>query len=217
MLKAKRILHDLKHNLKCKKRVFNYFDVKHNIRESKNLEISVLDIIRALQPYEIDFKGLYKINYDDIIYNDKEGNYYSLELDVKSDNSYNWDSQVVFDFNIIKLTDNWGIEHEYITIKFHRYGDVRGNYTDYMVLNMNLEQFYEVLMDSTRVYCTVTINNADYELTTDCLKEACLFDIYSEKASLDDCDVYLDIDNLRSKKDIKKALKQYLKEQKAAA
>lgn len=216
MLKAKRIINDLKHNLKGTKRIFNYYDVEHNVRESKNLEISVLDIIRALQPYEIDFKGLYKVDFDDVVYDDKEGNYYSLELDVKSDNSYNWSSQVVFNFNIIKLTDNWGIEHEYITIKFHRYGDVRGNYTDYMVLNMNLDQFYEVLMDSSRVYCEIELNNELYEISTDCFKEGCLFDIYSNEGGIDDCDACLDIDNLRSKKDIKKALKQYLKENYAA-
>ena len=32
MLKAKSILRDLKHNLKGKKRVFNYYDVEHNAR-----------------------------------------------------------------------------------------------------------------------------------------------------------------------------------------
>ena len=216
MLKAKRILYDLKHNLKGKKRVFNYYDVEHNVRESKNLEISVLDIIRALQPYEIDFKGLYKVDFDDVVYEDKEGNYYSLELDIKSDNSYNWNSQIVFNFNTIKLTDNWGINHEYITIKFHRYGDVRGNYTDYMVLNMDLNQFYEVLMDSSRVYCEIKLNNELYEISTDCFKEDCLFDIYSNEGGIDDYDTCLNIDNLRSKKDIKKALKQYLKENYAA-
>lgn len=212
MLKAKRILNDLKHNLKGTKRVFNYYDVEHNERESKNLSISNLDIIRALAPYEIDFKKLYNVDFDDVIYEDKEGNYISLDTDYKNtaNNSYNWNSQVVFNYQQIQVIDKYDYEHVYIAIKFHRYGDVRGNYTDYMILDMSIDEFYEVIMEATRVYTTITIKNVDYELTTDALKEGCLFDIYSN--DMDDYDVYLDIDNLRSKASIKKALREYLKE-----
>ena len=213
MLKAKRILNDLKHNLKGTKRIFNYYDVEHNMRETKNLEISVLDIVRALQPYEIDFKGRYGVDFDDVIYEDAQGNYTSLDTDYKnsSNNSYNWSSQVVFNYGMIQVIDKYDIEHVYVIIKFHRYGDVRGNYTDYMVLDMSIEEFYEVVMEATRVYASVTINNVDYEIMTDCLKEGCLFDVWSKDGD-DLYDVYLDIDNLRSKKDIKKGLRKYLKE-----
>lgn len=212
MLKAKRILNDLKHNLKGTKRVFNYYDVKHNEFESKNLSISNLDIIRALAPYEIDFKKLYNVDFDDVIYEDKEGNYISLDTDYKNtaNNSYNWSSQVVFNYQQIQVINKYDYEHVYIAIKFHRYGDVRGNYTDYMILDISLDEFYEVLMESTRVYTTITIKNVNYEISTDCLKEGCIFDIYSN--NIDECDVFLDIDNLRSKASIKKALKEYLKE-----
>ena len=212
MLKAKRILRDLKHNLKGTKRVFNYYDVDHNVRESKNLEISVLDIVRALAPYEIDFKGLYGVDFDDVVYNDDEGNYISLEFDYKNrdDNSYNWSSQVVFNFGSILVTDKYGHEHEYQTIKFHRYGDVRGNYTDYMVLNMSRDEFYEVVSDASRVYCSITHKGIVYDLSTDCFEECGVFNIYSNQGYGDHA--YLDIDNFRSKKDIKKALVKYLAE-----
>ena len=212
MLKAKRILNDLKHNLKGTKRVFGCYDVNHNERESKNLSISNLDIIRALAPYEVDFKKLYNVDFDDVIYEDKEGNYISLDTDYKntSNNSYNWSSQVVFNYQQIQVINKYDYEHVYIAIKFHRYGDVRGNYTDYMVLDMSMDEFYETIMEATRVYTTVKIKNVDYEITTDALKEGCLFDIYSNNN--DDYDVYLDIDNLRSKASIKKAVKEWLKE-----
>jgi len=212
MLKAKKILNDLKHNLKGTKRVFNYYDVEHNERESKNLSISNLDIIRALAPYEIDFKKLYKVDFDDVIYEDAEGNYISLDTDYKNtaSNSYNWSSQVVFNYQQIQVIDKYDYEHVYIAIKFHRYGDVRGNYTDYMILDMSMDEFYETIMEATMVYTTITIKNVDYEISTDALKEGCLFDIYSD--GIDDYDVCLDIDNLRSKASIKKALKEYLKE-----
>ena len=223
MLKAKKILNDLKHNLKGTKRVFNYYDVDHNERESKNLSISNLDIIRALAPYEIDFKKLYNVDFDDVIYEDKEGNYISLDTDYKNtaNNSYNWNSQVVFNYQQIQvITDDYHVNYrghdltnhkEYIAIKFHRYGDVRGNYTDYMVLDMSMGEFYEIIMEATRVYTTITIKNVDYEITTDCLKEGCIFDVWSNDGD-DLYDVYLDIDNLRSKASIKKALREYLKE-----
>ena len=212
MLKAKRILNDLKHNLKGTKRVFNYYDVEHNERESKNLSISNLDIIRALAPYEIDFKKLYGVDFDNVIYDDAEGNYISLDTDYKNtaNNSYNWSSQVVFNYQQIQVINEYDYEHVYIAIKFHRYGDVRGNYTDYMVLDMSIDEFYETIMEATRVYTTITIKNVDYEITTDCFKEGCLFDIYSD--GIDNYDVYLDIDNLRNKASIKKALRNYLKE-----
>ena len=212
MLKAKRILNDLKHNLKGTKRVFGYYDVEHNERESKNLSISNLDIIRALAPYEIDFKKLYNVDFDDVIYEDKEGNYFSLDTDYKNtaNNSYNWSSQVVFNYQQIQVINEYDEEHVYIAIKFHRFGDVRGNYTDYMVLDMSMDDFYEVIMEATRVYTTVTIKDVDYEITTDCFKEGCLFDIYSSDS--DDYDVCLNIDNLRSKASIKKAVREWLKE-----
>ena len=228
MLKAKRILNDLKHNLKGKKRVFNYYDVMHNERESKNLAISNLDIIRALAPYEIDFKKLYGYDFEDVIYSydtmdliDELGNielkhgYYIDEdnLNTDADNSYNWSSQVVFDFGTIKVYHPYDLTKDYIIIKFHRYGDVRGNYTDYMVLDITKELFYETIADATMVSITINVNGKDYALDTDCFKEACVFDIYDVENNYNlDYDKYLDIDNLRSKKDIKKALREYLKE-----
>ena len=228
MLKAKRILNDLKHNLKGKKRVFNYYDVEHNERESKNLSISNLDIIRALQPYEIDFKKLYGVDFEDVIYNydnigifnndidtiELKHDYYIDEYNLNKDanNSYNWSSQIVFDYGKVKLYSHneYDYEPEYIIIKFHRYGDVRGNYTDYMILDMSMDEFYETIMEATMVYTSVTINNVDYEISTDCFNEGCIFRVYSN--DMDDDHAYLDINNLRSKKDIEKGLRKYLKE-----
>ena len=212
MLKAKSIIRDLKTNLKGNK-IFGCYPVTSNIKESRNLDISPLDIIRALAPYEIDFKKLYKVDFDDIIYEDKEGNYISLDTDYKNtaNNSYNWSSQVVFNYQQIQVIDKYDYEHVYVAIKFHRYGDVRGNYTDYMILDMSIDDFYEVVMEATMVYCTIDIKGVKYCIDTDCLKEACIFNIYCNEKGIDDYDVMLDIDNLRSKKDIKKGLKEYLK------
>lgn len=209
MLKAKRILRDLKHNLKGTKTIFGTYD-SSNMKESKNLDISVLDVVRALAPYEIDFKGRYGVDFDDVVYEDAQGNYISIDTDVNSGNSYNWSSQIVFCYRTVKVMDQYGETHTYKAIMFHRYGDVRGNYTDHMVLDMSECEFCEVIADATSVSCSIDYKGNTYDISTDCFKEGCLFDIYNITTGNDDYDVMLDIDNLRNKKDIKKALAEYL-------
>ena len=211
MLKAKRILRDLKHNLKGTKTIFGTYD-SSNMKESKNLDISVLDVVRALAPYEIDFKGRYGVDFEDVMYEDAQGNYISIDTDIDLGNSYNWASQIVFAFNTVKVMDQYGETHTYKAIMFHRYGDVRANYTDYMVLDMSDCEFCEVISDATRVSCSIDYKGNTYDISTDCFKEGCLFDIYNVTTGNDDYDVMLDIDNLRNKKDIKKALAEYLQQ-----
>ena len=209
MLKAKRILRDLKHNLKGTKTIFGTYD-SSNMKESKNLDISVLDVVRALAPYEIDFKGRYGVDFEDVMCEDAQGNYISIDTDGNPGNSYNWSSQIVFAFNTVKVMDQYGETHLYKAVMFHRYGDVRGNYTDHMVLDISDCEFYEVVADATRVSCSIDYKGNIYDISTDCFKEECLFDIYNVTTGNDDYDVMLDIDNLRNKKDIKKALVEYL-------
>ena len=211
MKKANIIIRDLKH-LKGKTYFGGACTVNRNKRKSRNLEIGAIDLVEALEPYEINFKALYKVDFDNVVYEDMQGNYESIDLDKTSNNSYNWSAQIVFNYNEIEVVDRYGMEHKYITVKFHRFGDVRGNYTDYMVLDMSLDEFYEVLADASRVYCEIEHKGKCYGISTDIFKEACVFDIYSDGANMDEYDQYLDIDNLRSKKDIKKALINWLKE-----
>ena len=213
MKKANKIIRDLKH-LKGKTYFGGAYTVDRNEKRSKNLEIGAIDLIEALKPYEINFKTLYKVDFDDVVYDDAGGNYELIKLDITSNNSYNWNAQVVFNYDEIEVVDRYGMEHKYITVKFHRYGDVRGNYTDYMVLDMSLDEFYEVLQESSYVYCGIEYKGKHYEISTNIFKEACVFDIDSDDVNVYDYDVCLDIDNLRNKKDIKKALIQYLKENK---
>lgn len=206
MKKANLIIKDLKH-LKGQGG-YGCYSGHRNEKKSYNLDIGAITIVEALKPYEINFKARYGVDFDDVVYYDAQGNYNFIDLDITSDNSYNWSAQVVFNYNEIKVIDRYDYDHKYITIKFHRYGDVRGNYTDYMVLDMSLDEFYEVLRESSQVYCDVEIKGINYSISTDIFKEACVFDIYSD--DLDAYDQYLDIDNLRNKKDIKKGLIEFL-------
>jgi hypothetical protein len=211
MKKANIIIKDLKH-LKGKTYFGGIYTVDRNERKSRNLEIGAIDLVEALKPYEVNFKALYKVDFDNVVYDDAQGDYESIDLDITSDNSYNWSAQVVFNFNEIEVIDRYGMGHKYVTVKFHRYGDVRGNYTDYMVLDMSIEEFYEVLMESSQVFCNIDYKGVSYSISTDIFKESCVFDIYSNDADIDEYGQYLDIDNLRNKKDIKKALVNWLKE-----
>ena len=204
MKKANIIIRDLKH-LKGNTFFGGSFTVHRNERKSRNLEIGAIDLVEALKPYEVNFKALYKVDFDNVVYEDMQGDYESIDLDITANNSYNWNAQVVFNYNEIEVIDRYGMEHKYIAVKFHRFGDVRGNYTDYMVLDMSLDEFYEVLAEASRVYCDIEYKGVSYSISTDIFKEACVFDIYSDDANMDEYDQYLDIDNLRSKKDIKKA------------
>ena len=213
MKKASTIIRDLKH-LKGNTFFGGNYTVDRNERKSRNLEIGAIDLVGALKSYEIDFKKLYKVDFDSVVYDDAQGYYEKIDLDITSNNSYNWNGQVVFNYNEIEVTEDYGNNKRYITVKFHRFGDVRGNYTDYMVLDMSLDKFYEVLADASRVYCEIEYKEEYYEISTDIFKESCVFDIYSNGASIDEYGVYLDIDNLRNKKDIKKALVNWLKENK---
>ena len=209
MKKANIIVNDLKHLNQ-----YTYWGGSraHNKQKSRNLDIGAIDLVEALKPYEVNFKALYKVDFDNVVYNDEQGNYESIDLDITSDNSYNWSAQVVFNYNEIEVIDRDGMGHKYVTVKFHRYGDIRGNYTDYMVLDMSLNEFYEVLADASLVYCGIEYKGACYSISANIFKESCVFDIYSNEADIDEYDQYLDIDNLRSKKDIKKALVNWLKE-----
>lgn len=211
MKKANSIIKDLKH-LKGNTFFGGAYTVHRNERKSRNLEIGAIDLVEALKPYEINFKALYKVDFDNVVYEDAQGYYEGIDLDITSNNSYNWNAQVVFNYNEIEVEDDFSVYKRYITVKFHRFGDVRGNYTDYMVLDMSLDEFYEVLADASRVYCEIEHKGVSYSISTDIFKEACVFDIYSNEADIDEYDQYLDINNLRNKKDIKKALVNWLKE-----
>ena len=102
MRKSNTIIKDLKH-LKGKTSFGGAYTVSRNERRSKNLEIGAIDLVEALKPYEINFKALYKIDFEDIVYDDIQGNYELIKLDITSNNSYNWNAQVVFNFDEIEV------------------------------------------------------------------------------------------------------------------
>lgn len=215
MLKFENVKNDLCYG-NLKKAIFGAYDANDR---SKNeiLSITELEVAEHLKNYEIDFQDIYNdyndnndynynkiVDLNDFFYDDME--YDNLYINLKnSNNSYNWNCSAVFNYDVIEINNI-----EYIAIKFHRFGDVRGNYTDYMLLKIDLNEFYEVLSE---VPCYFDFNfegnniNVDYNI----FNESGVYNIYSEDLNIDIYDVYIDIDNT-NEDTTKASIMQYLKE-----
>lgn len=99
-----------------------------------------MEYIDIQQTYSIVIDDLIKINKDepkilDVLNHIKEikpvaiVDWYNIDLFLdKRDNSYNSNSDFVFEY---------GIKDELLYISFHYNGDVRGNYSDYFVFELD--------------------------------------------------------------------------------
>ena len=107
-------------------------------RDDDDITVNIIDLVDAFVDYEIS-EGLacnllHVESIDDI-----DGlDYYH------ADNSYNWSGKVSNDFYYKTFrTDNGEIV---VSIKFHRFGDVRGNYTeDAFLLFDDANDFHEIV------------------------------------------------------------------------
>ena len=150
------IINDLR-SLEGKEVGSGYF--RHIYTNEVNADtISILDVLENLKQYEIEVSAeefLEIEEYDEI----------------RSDNSYNWNSPIGNDFNysIYKSSLYEGIIVEF---SVHRYGDVRYNYTEEAYFRFNDEyEFYEVLEESNK-YFTIEKNNIEYDIYIDIFSES---------------------------------------------
>lgn len=113
------------------------------------LTIDILDVLKALQEYEIDIEDE---DYIDIL----DGYEYT-----EANNSYNWLAPVSNHFDYVVSN---GLDGILVLFKVHRFGDVRGNYTDEVVLKFdNLYEFEEVLYDCIK-YVPITVDGVEYSV-----------------------------------------------------
>lgn len=159
--------------------------------EVEDCNIDIIDVLKSLKEFEVDDITDYFYN-DEIeeeeeksIFSDNDntdiidsllyhGLIFSEEYD-KGDNSYNWMSPVNHDFNFytFKATDG-GI---YVLFKVHMYGDVRGNYTDDVLLYFDNEYlFYETLSENNK-YIAVEIDGDIYDIYINIFSDS--FEIYT--------------------------------------
>ena len=125
-------------------------DIK-SIKNSLNNYIQVVDVLNELKPFEVS--KAYKERVLNEIEKDDYEDFYKF---ITSNNTYNWNAFIDHDINYYIYQYNNNI---YVVLKVHRYGDVRGNYTDEAVLIFNdVNEFYEAL-SSSDIYNEFKLSN----------------------------------------------------------
>lgn len=136
--------------------------------EVNELSIDVVEIIEELEEFESEISV------------SQLDQFYEIELlkELKSDNSYNWAGNVSNDFNfhIYENVENGEILVEF---KVHRYGDVRGNYTNSVILEFDNEyDFLEILAEARK---TVYLEINDTEYMADITATHDMIEIYNNE------------------------------------
>ena len=131
-----------------------YFGDYHELGalETDDFTINIIDVLEALEPYEIT-ESIEELTEGGYIYND---------CDYKGNNSYNWMSPVNHHFNFNIYNNACGVC--YVEFKVHRFGDVRGNYTETAVLQFNNDyEFLEILSECNK-YNNIEIDDNNYNV-----------------------------------------------------
>ena len=113
-----------------------YFGGYHELDtlETDDFTINIIDVLKALEPYAIA-ESIEELAENDYIYDDCEYN---------ENNSYNWSAPVNHDFNF-NFYDNNNTASDvcYVEFAVHRFGDVRCNYLDVIILKAS---YYNLIM-----------------------------------------------------------------------
>ena len=119
------------------------------------LEVDTLDFLRALKPYEVRLQPYFMTD-DDY----RNENYFYIEdyverifVGAKSsgcDNTYNHNSPISNDIESYLFTFP-GIEERYVyAIRIHLHGDIRGNYSPYMIFSLSCEEYFDAVYEASR-------------------------------------------------------------------
>ena len=154
------------------------------------LEIDTINILKDMEEYELDW-------YDFTYYTeDEDGN--EIEVDIfegcetgeqildaleeygyiedtyfAADNSYNWSAPVSNDFDF-KLYKDFVSDGVFVDFSVHRFGDVRGNYTDSVIYHFDsIVEFDELLLN-----CNKYVQIGNYEVCVGIFNDG--FEVYDE-------------------------------------
>lgn len=162
-------------------------DTRDVLHELKNYEFDLMEIVKE-NKIELNKEFWNKLEDIDI-------NFELIEIleengvleETVADNTYNWSSPIYHDIDYKHLVDK--NDNHYIALCVHRYGDVRGNYTDMVVYKFEYDsEFLEFLMDNGVKFNDFNYNGIDFECTTCVLNEGTecrnkfgedLFNVYS--------------------------------------
>ena len=155
-----------------------------------DLEIDTINILEDMEEYELD---LYDFRY---YTEDDDGN--EIEVDIfegcetgeqildaleeygyiedtnfAADNSFNWSAPVSNDFDF-KLYRDFVSGGVFVDFSVHRFGDVRGNYTDSVIYHFDsVDEFHELLLN-----CNKYVQVGNYEVIVDIFNDG--FEVYDE-------------------------------------
>ena len=157
------VMEDLKELRGKEVRVFGQPTELFDTIEEHDGIIDILDVLNYIKEYEFT-------SIEDDVY-DEDGYYLDTNIteftdidafydwldqyeykEVNCDNSYNWGSPLSndIDFTIYR---NITLNEYYVIMKIHRYGDVRGNYTDEFILKYDSDDdFYESLLNCNKFW-----------------------------------------------------------------
>ena len=149
--------------------------------EINELEIDTIEMLEALQGSEVDVNEwtTYEENEEgeevevnifdgcedssDILDRLENFGYISSEYD-KADNTYNWSAPLSHHLNWYVFNDlvTGGV---FVEIKAHRFGDVRGNYTDAVILHFDsYEAFIMTFEEVDTKYVEVSVSGEVYDV-----------------------------------------------------
>ena len=149
--------------------------------------VDIIDILKNLEEYELTELYDYRYNEeteedeeidileecensDDVISVLVDYGYINDDCDYKGDNSYNWSGNVSHDFDI-KIYKNAFDGGVFVEFKVHRFGDVRGNYTESVILQFDSEySFWECIGDCDRYEC-IEVEGNTYDYTVSALSD----------------------------------------------
>ena len=170
-----------------------------------DLEIDTINILEDMEEYELDW-------YDFRYYTeDEDGN--EIEVDIfegcetgeqildvleeygyiedtyfAADNSYNWSAPVSNDFDF-KVYRDFVSDGVFVDLMVHRFGDVRGNYTDSVIYHFDsVDEFYELLLN-----CDKYVQIGNYGVCVDLFNDG--FEVYDEAGNYI-CTAYGDYDDV---------------------
>ena len=181
--------------------------------------VDIIDILKNLEEYELTELCDYCYNNEteedeeiDILEDCENGDdvisvlvdygYISDECDYKGDNSYNWMGNVSHDFDI-KIYNNAIDGGVFIDFKVHRFGDVRGNYTESIILQFDSEYtFLECIGECDR-YESIEVDGKNYDYTVSALSDT--YEVTDEEGNYI-CEAYGEEDDIIEA--IKKAIEE---------
>lgn len=161
------------------------------------LSVDIIEILNNLSEYEIDSYFDIDIDFDNIDSTDE----LLFELEnigyigdyTKADNSYNWGANISNDFDY-RVYDNL-IDGGYIVeFKVHRFGDVRCNYTDSILLSFSdLYILYELISECNK-YIDIVVDDKMYDITVSALCDT--YEVYDADGNYI-CEAYGDMEDIK--------------------